>query len=97
MSRRSLLTDAQLAAGLQRLPGGRRQGDAIHRSLTLADFAAAMAFVNSVAGLAEAEDHHPDIRISWNRVELELSTHSAGGITQRDLDLAAGIDALLSD
>jgi 4a-hydroxytetrahydrobiopterin dehydratase len=50
--------------------------------------------VNAVGALAERVDHHPDIDIRWNRVYLRLSTHSAGGITQRDLDLAAQIDGL---
>lgn len=58
------------------------------------DFAAAMAFVNRVAELAEEADHHPDISVSWNTVVLTLSTHSAGGITQLDLDLAGRIDGL---
>jgi 4a-hydroxytetrahydrobiopterin dehydratase len=72
-----------------------REGDAIVREWRLADFAAAMAFVNRVAELAEARDHHPDILVhGWNRVRLTLSTHSAGGLTERDLDLARAIDAL---
>jgi 4a-hydroxytetrahydrobiopterin dehydratase len=60
----------------------------------LKDFAAALAWVNQVGALAEASNHHPDIAISWNRVTLTLSTHSAGGLTQFDLDLAAQIDGL---
>jgi 4a-hydroxytetrahydrobiopterin dehydratase len=58
------------------------------------DFAGALAFVNAVGELAEARNHHPDIAISWNKVTLTLSTHSAGGLTQADLDLAAAIDAI---
>jgi 4a-hydroxytetrahydrobiopterin dehydratase len=53
-----------------------------------------MQFVNAVALLAEGANHHPDIAISWNRVTLRLSTHSAGGLTQLDLDLAAAIDGI---
>jgi 4a-hydroxytetrahydrobiopterin dehydratase len=53
-----------------------------------------MKFVNAVAGAAEAANHHPDISISWNTVRLRLSTHSAGGITQKDLDLAGEIDKM---
>jgi len=81
----------------QRLAGGawERDGDAIARDFELADFAAAMAFVNRVAELAEEADHHPDILVhGWNRVRLTLSTHSAGGLTRSDLDLAWRIDAL---
>ena len=67
---------------------------AITKTVVRKDFAAALAFVNQVGELAEARNHHPDIAISWNQVTLTLSTHSAGGLTQLDLDLAAAIDAL---
>jgi 4a-hydroxytetrahydrobiopterin dehydratase len=61
----------------------------------LADFAAAMAFVNAVADAAEAANHHPDILIhGWNKVRLSITNHSAGGLTQADFDLAATIDAM---
>jgi 4a-hydroxytetrahydrobiopterin dehydratase len=73
----------------------RREGDAIAREWKLADFAEAIAFVNRVAEAAEQAGHHPDIHVhGWNRVRLELSTHSEGGITQADLDMAERIDAL---
>jgi 4a-hydroxytetrahydrobiopterin dehydratase len=57
-------------------------------------FVGALDYVNRVGALAEAADHHPDIDIRWNTVTLRLSTHSAGGLTDKDLDLAAQIDAL---
>jgi len=57
-------------------------------------FAGALAYVNQVGALAEAADHHPDIDIRWDTVTLRLSTHSAGGLTARDLELAAEIDQL---
>jgi 4a-hydroxytetrahydrobiopterin dehydratase len=57
--------------------------------VTLEDFAAAMSLVTRIALMAEKADHHPDINISWNRVGLQLSTHSEGGITSKDLSLAA--------
>jgi 4a-hydroxytetrahydrobiopterin dehydratase len=57
------------------------------------DFASSLAFVNGVGALAEEMDHHPDIDIRWNVVTLRLSTHSAGGITELDLELARRIDA----
>ena len=88
------LTDDEVRQGLEGSPW-RREGDAIVRDLDVKDFAAAMAFVNAVAGLAEAANHHPDILIhGWNKVRLTLSTHSADGLTQSDLDLARGIDGL---
>jgi 4a-hydroxytetrahydrobiopterin dehydratase len=74
--------------------GWTREGDEIVKKVELADFKAAMAFVNQVADLAEARDHHPDIAVSWNKVELRLSTHSAGGLTDLDFELAGAVDAL---
>jgi 4a-hydroxytetrahydrobiopterin dehydratase len=88
------LTDDEIQRGLEGSEW-RREGDAIVRDLKLGDFAAAMAFANSVAILAEEANHHPDILIhGWNRVRLTLTTHSADGLTQSDLDLARGIDGL---
>lgn len=87
------LDDNAIAAGLQGL-NWERQGDVLVRVIERGNFAEAMELVNGVAQLAEGANHHPDIHISWNKVTLELSTHSAGGITQNDLDLAAAIDGL---
>jgi 4a-hydroxytetrahydrobiopterin dehydratase len=81
----------------QRLAGSQwtRAGDAIVREHKLADFPAAIAFVNRVAEVAERANHHPDILVhGWNRVRLELSTHSQGGLTEADFALAAEIDEL---
>jgi 4a-hydroxytetrahydrobiopterin dehydratase len=69
-------------------------GDELRTTVTLHDFAAALAFVNAVGAAAEAANHHPDIDIRWNTVHLVLSTHSAGGLTLLDLALAAAIDRL---
>jgi 4a-hydroxytetrahydrobiopterin dehydratase len=63
--------------------------DALEREFRFGGFPAAIAFVNRVAELAERENHHPDIRISYRNVTLRWSTHSAGGITDRDRELAA--------
>lgn len=71
------------------------EGDAIVREWTLADFAAAIAFVNRVADLAERANHHPDVLVhGYNRVRLTLSTHSQGGLTDSDFELAGEIDRL---
>ncbi len=64
----------------------------IVRSVKLKDFARAMAFVNRVAELAEAEGHHPDFCVSWNRVKLELFTHAIGGLSENDFIMAAKIN-----
>ncbi len=68
--------------------------DAIHRAWKFADFSAAWAFMSRVALLAEKHDHHPEWSNVWNRVEITLSTHDAGGLSARDLALAHAIDAL---
>jgi 4a-hydroxytetrahydrobiopterin dehydratase len=90
----TLLADHEIE---QRLAGTEwtRDGQAIVRERKLADFPAAIAFVNRVAEAAEQADHHPDILVhGWNRVRLELSTHSAGGLTEADFALAERIDRL---
>lgn len=66
----------------------------ISRSFKFKDFKSAFAFAEKVAVLAEAEGHHPDLLISWGRVEIELSTHSIGGLSQNDFILAAKIDRI---
>ncbi len=72
-----------------------REGDAIAREGELSDFSSAMAFVNAVAEAAEETNHHPDIHVhGWNKVRMELSTHSEGGLTQADFDMAGMIDEL---
>ena len=89
-----LLTAADIAARLQDLPDCRRaEGDppAITATYRLAEFAQALAFVNAIGAQAEAMDHHPDIDIRWNTVTLVLSTHSEGGLTAKDFELASKI------
>lgn len=88
-----LLTDQAVAEALRSV-AWERDGDEIVKVVTRKDFAAALAWVNEVGALAEARNHHPDIAISWNTVTLRLSTHSAGGLTEVDFDLAQAVDAL---
>jgi 4a-hydroxytetrahydrobiopterin dehydratase len=87
------LTKDEVKTRLRQLEGWELDDDELERKYKFADFAAAMVFVNRVAGLAEEADHHPDISIKYNQVKLTLSTHSEGGITEKDFDLAAKIDA----
>lgn len=91
-----LLTDDEVDTQLADLDGWSRvEGEPAIRSTTeLADFVAALAYVNKVGDLAEAANHHPDIDIRWNKVTLTLSTHSEGGLTQADIELAHQIAAL---
>jgi len=86
-----LLSDSEVKTRLSRLSGWERQGNEIRRTFAFADFAGSMEFVNRVAGLAEAADHHPDIDIRYSKVTLALSSHDAGGLTERDFDLAEKI------
>ena len=86
------LSPEEVAAGLERLPGWQRDGDTIERTYELPDFRTALAFVAYVGELAEHANHHPDVDIRYNRVRLALSTHSAGGLTGKDLALARKID-----
>jgi len=92
-----LLSDEQIARELDGVPDWTRDGDAITRTAELDTFLAAVAFVNRVAEAAEEADHHPDIDIRYRKVRLELSTHSAGGLTGKDFALARRIDGLLVD
>jgi 4a-hydroxytetrahydrobiopterin dehydratase len=87
------MTKDDVKARLKSLPGWEREGDEIEKKFRFADFRASMAFVNRVAELAEAADHHPDISIKYNRVKLTLSTHSEGGVTEKDFALAAQVDS----
>ncbi|MBX6378969.1 MAG: 4a-hydroxytetrahydrobiopterin dehydratase [Clostridia bacterium] len=89
----SVLEEAEVRARLSALPGWEYVGGAIRRRYRFADFAGAMGFVFRVAVLAEAADHHPDILVEYDRVTLTLTTHSQGGVTEKDLTLAARIDA----
>jgi len=89
-----LLTDEEIERGLAS-SDWRREGGAIVLNVKLDDFKSAMAYVNKVADTAEEANHHPDILVhGWNQVRLTLSTHSEGGLTQNDLDMAKRIDAL---
>ncbi|HWL90100.1 MAG TPA: 4a-hydroxytetrahydrobiopterin dehydratase [Actinomycetota bacterium] len=86
------LTDAELEAFLSDAEGWTAQGDAIQKDFVFPGFRAAIAFVNRVAERADAARHHPDIEIHYNRVRISLSTHDAGGVTEKDVALAAEID-----
>jgi 4a-hydroxytetrahydrobiopterin dehydratase len=87
------LTDAELTAFLSEVEGWTSLGNAIHKEFGFPGFRGAIAFVNRVAERAESAGHHPDIEIHFNRVFISLSTHDAGGVTEKDAVLAAEIDA----
>ncbi|MFC9516688.1 4a-hydroxytetrahydrobiopterin dehydratase [Nocardiaceae bacterium NPDC056970] len=91
-----LLSDTEIDTALTDLPNWRRDGATLVRTVESASFPAAIALVDRVAEAAEAMNHHPDMDIRWRKVTYSLSTHSAGGITASDLELARRIDDLAS-
>src|SRR5438309_4242229 len=90
----SKLKDDEITERLKKLRGWTREGDAIRKQFTFAGFPEAVAFVSRLVPEAEAADHHPDILINYKRVTLTYSTHSEGGLTEKDLAGAAAADRL---
>ena len=90
------LSDIEIQSGLKTLAGWERRGDAVVKHYRFGKFADGIRFVDRVAVLADAADHHPDIDIRYTTVTMSLSTHSQGGITRKDLEMAAKIDSATS-
>jgi 4a-hydroxytetrahydrobiopterin dehydratase len=90
-----VLSDDEVAAALAGLPGWTGDARGIRRSVKAESFLAGIALVEAVAQAAEAADHHPDIDIRWRTVTFTLVTHSAGGVTQRDLGMARTVDEII--
>lgn len=92
----AVLTDAQVAAALPTLNGWQHVDGALRRSIKFSTFLAGIDLVRRVAEHAEAKDHHPDIDIRWCTVTFALSTHSAGGITSNDVEMARDINTMVA-
>jgi 4a-hydroxytetrahydrobiopterin dehydratase len=92
----ALLTEGERRAFLSSHAGWTLEGEEVVRTFPFSDFGEAMGFVTRVGLAAQAADHHPDIDVRWNKVTLRLSTHSAGGLTGLDRDLAAEIDGFVA-
>lgn len=90
----ALLSDAEIEEKLSGLSGWERQGAAIAKRFGRGDFVGSVRFVERLVEPAEAMNHHPDLAISWDTVTVTISTHSEGGLTAADFELAAKIDAL---
>jgi 4a-hydroxytetrahydrobiopterin dehydratase len=88
------LSDEQIAERLEALSGWERDGDAIAKTFDRDDFVGSVRFVDAMVPPAEEMNHHPDVSISWSEVTVRLSTHSEGGLTANDFELAEKIDAL---
>ena len=90
----ALLSDAEVRERLDGLSGWERSGEAIRKSFERGDFVGSVEFVRKLVEPAEAMGHHPDVAISWDTVTVTISTHSEGGLTTADFELAQKIDAL---
>lgn len=93
---RTLLTAEEARDGQRGLaPGWSVAGNALVRTVEFPSFLTAVRFITELAPVAERLDHHPDLRLSWRTVELSLTTHSAGGLTRLDLELARELDSII--
>jgi 4a-hydroxytetrahydrobiopterin dehydratase len=90
----AVLSDDEIRTRLEGLEGWEREGDALRKEFKFDDFNGSVAFINRIAPAAEEMNHHPDLAVSWSTVTVMLSTHSQGGITENDFELAARIDPL---
>jgi 4a-hydroxytetrahydrobiopterin dehydratase len=90
----ALLGDSEVEERLASLDGWQRAGEAIEKRFRRDDFVGAVAFVQSLVAPAEEMNHHPDVAISWDTVTVTIATHSEGGLTAADFELAAKIDSL---
>ena len=91
----AVLDDAEIDERLGRLADGwARDGDTIKRTFKFDDFRGSIDFINRITPVADGKNHHPDLSVSWNTVTVSLSTHSEGGITENDFELARKIDSL---
>jgi 4a-hydroxytetrahydrobiopterin dehydratase len=88
------LSDEEIDERLSGLDGWERDGDAIRRQFELDDFKGSVEFVNRLTPEAEGMNHHPDLEISWNKVTVSITTHSEGGLTENDFELAGRISRL---
>jgi 4a-hydroxytetrahydrobiopterin dehydratase len=90
----ALLSDSEVQERLAQLSGWERSGDAIEKNFKRGDFVGSVEFVSGLVEPAEGMNHHPDLAISWDTVTVTISTHSEGGLTAADFELAEKIDAL---
>jgi 4a-hydroxytetrahydrobiopterin dehydratase len=88
------LSDAEITTALADLPGWGREGDEIVKTFDCGSFPGAIAFVVRIGFFAEKADHHPDLDVRWKRVRVALTTHDAGGLTAKDLEVAREIEGI---
>jgi 4a-hydroxytetrahydrobiopterin dehydratase len=90
----ALLSDEEIEERLAELDGWRREGDAVAKSFDRGDFVGSVEFVRSLVEPAEGMGHHPDLAISWSTVDVTITSHSEGGLTANDFELASKVDEL---
>ena len=90
----ALLSEEDITERLKELDGWRQRGEYIVKSFDRGDFVGSVKFVDSLVEPAEGMNHHPDIAISWSQVEVAISTHAQGGLTENDFELAKKVEAL---
>ena len=91
-----LLSDSEIDSRLAELEGWEREGEMIVKTFELADFVGSVEFIRRLVEPAEEMGHHPDLSVSWNKVQVSITTHAAGGLTENDFELAKRIDGLAS-
>ncbi len=90
----AVLSDAEIQQRLASVPGWRHEGGMLVRTLDCGDFVGSMARLTQVALIAQAQDHHPDLELSWDKLTIRVATHDQGGITEKDFRLASAVEAL---
>ena len=88
------LSEEEIDERLAALEGWRRDGETIVKEFELDDFAGSVEFINRITPVAEEMNHHPDLAVSWNKVTVSITTHSEGGLTGNDFELAKSVDPL---
>ncbi len=92
-----LLSDSKIAAHLKSLPGWKHEGKFLTKSFEFEEFMDGVEFINGVAAVAEREEHHPDIHVRYTTITLSVQTHSEGGVTEWDVELASAIEKMLRE
>jgi 4a-hydroxytetrahydrobiopterin dehydratase len=90
----ALLSDEEIKERLKELPGWQHRGESIVKSFDRSDFVGSIKFIDSLVEPAEKMNHHPDLAVSWSQVEVAISTHAEGGITENDFELAKKVEEL---
>ncbi|MGI8845266.1 MAG: 4a-hydroxytetrahydrobiopterin dehydratase [Thermoleophilaceae bacterium] len=88
------LSEDEIDQGIEQLDGWSREGDAIEKAFELGDFMGSVGFIDALAPVAEELGHHPDLAVSWSTVTVTITSHSEGGLTAADLELAGLIDGI---